>query len=102
MLRPARYSAASTPIACDGGSSQCTRETLSSRSGDGDLEGASAAAEQWLRSAPADVAMLILAGKLRARRSDWEAAIPLLERAARIDPGNAEARAALTEARRRR
>ena len=46
--------------------------------------------------------MLILAGKLRARRSDWEAAIPLLERAARIDPGNAEARAALTEARRRR
>ncbi|MEC8495912.1 MAG: tetratricopeptide repeat protein, partial [Planctomycetota bacterium] len=83
-----------------------TRRVLGSlaeaRSGDGDLEGASAAAEQWLRSAPADVAMLILAGKLRARRSDWEAAIPLLERAARIDPGNAEARAALTEARRRR
>ena len=83
-----------------------TRRVLGSlaeaRSGDGDLEGASVAAEKWLRSAPADVAMLVLAGKLRARQSDWAAAIAHLEQAVQIAPGNAEARAALTEARRRR
>ncbi|MEE2940163.1 MAG: tetratricopeptide repeat protein, partial [Planctomycetota bacterium] len=83
-----------------------TRRVLGSlaeaRSGDGDLEGASAAAEEWLRKSPADLAMRVLAGKLRARQSDWEAAIAHLERAVQIDPGHAEARAALTEARRRR
>ena len=83
-----------------------TRRVLGSlaeaRSGDGDLVGASAAAEEWLGTAPADVTMLVLAGKLRARRSDWEAAIAHLERALQIEPGNAEARAALSEARRRR
>ena len=83
-----------------------TRRVLGSlaeaRSGDGDLDGAADAAEAWLQNAPADVAMLVLAGKLRARQSNWEAAIAHLERAAQIDPSNAEARAALTEARRRR
>lgn len=71
------------------------------RAGDGDLEGASEAAEAWLETSPEDVAMLVLAGKLRAQRGDWPGAVQRLERAVQLAPGNAEARSTLAEARRR-
>lgn len=69
--------------------------------GTGDYPTGIEAVEAWLKAVPDDVEMLVLAGNLHAKSTDWPRAVHHFERALSLAPGSADIRAALREARSR-
>ena len=74
--------------------------TAEAQAGSGDREGAIATAEAWLEDHPDEASMHLLAGLLNAQLERWEKAKFHLEAVLSADPGNQDARSALTSVRR--